>query len=85
VIATNDPFRGGAYACDFAIVRPVFAESRLIAFAINVAHWLDVGGANASRRRPHIHRKRSKTNTCRVLKHTVALVRNGARAHVGYH
>lgn len=45
VIVTNDPFRGGTHACDFAIVRPVFAESRLIAFAINVAHWLDVGGA----------------------------------------
>src|SRR5882762_58787 len=45
VIVTNDPFRGGTHACDFAIVRPVFAESRLIAFAINVAHWLDVGGS----------------------------------------
>lgn len=45
VIVTNDLFRGGTHACDFAIVRPVFAESRLIAFAINVAHWLDVGGA----------------------------------------
>jgi N-methylhydantoinase B len=45
VVVTNDPFRGGTHACDFAIVRPVFAESQLIAFAINVAHWLDVGGS----------------------------------------
>ena len=45
VIVTNDPFRGGTHACDFAIVRPVFAGSELIAFAINVAHWLDVGGS----------------------------------------
>ncbi|CAI2931843.1 hydantoinase B/oxoprolinase family protein [Aminobacter niigataensis] len=45
VIVTNDPFRGGTHACDFAIVRPVFASGEIIAFAINVAHWLDVGGA----------------------------------------
>lgn len=45
VLVTNDPYGGGTHSCDFAIVRPVFAEDRLIAFAINVAHWLDVGGA----------------------------------------
>lgn len=42
---TNDPFHGGTHACDFAIVRPVFHEGRLIAFAIAVAHLLDVGGS----------------------------------------
>jgi len=45
VLVTNDPYGGGTHSCDFAIVRPIFAEGRLIAFAINVAHWLDVGGA----------------------------------------
>lgn len=45
VIVTNDPFSGGTHACDFAIVRPIFSGSRIIAFAINIAHWLDVGGA----------------------------------------
>lgn len=45
VLVTNDPYGGGTHSCDFAIVRPIFAGGRLIAFAINVAHWLDVGGA----------------------------------------
>jgi len=45
VLLTNDPYAGGTHACDFAIVRPVFAGPRLIALAINVAHYLDVGGA----------------------------------------
>ena len=45
VIVTNDPYRGGTHACDFAIIRPIFADRSLIAFAVNVAHWLDVGGA----------------------------------------
>ena len=41
----NDPFSGGTHPNDFAIVRPVFFDDRLIAYAINVAHWLDVGGS----------------------------------------
>lgn len=44
---TNDPFEGGTHACDFAIIRPVFADDRVVAFAIAVAHLLDVGGAVA--------------------------------------
>ena len=44
---TNDPFEGGTHACDFAIIRPIFAGGRLIAYAIAVAHLLDVGGAVA--------------------------------------
>ena len=45
VVVTNDPYQGGTHACDFAIIRPIFAGKQLIAFAVNVAHWLDVGGA----------------------------------------
>jgi len=45
ILLTNDPFAGGTHACDFAIVRPVFIGGALTAFAINVAHYLDVGGA----------------------------------------
>lgn len=45
VLVTNDPYAGGTHSCDLAIMRPIFAEGRIIAFAINVAHWLDVGGA----------------------------------------
>jgi N-methylhydantoinase B len=44
---TNDPFEGGTHACDFAVVRPIFAEGKIIAFAIAIAHLLDVGGAVA--------------------------------------
>ena len=42
---TNDPYQGGTHACDFAIVRPIFHDGRPLAFAIAVAHLLDVGGA----------------------------------------
>lgn len=42
---TNDPYEGGTHACDMAVIRPIFHHGRRVAFAINVAHWLDVGGA----------------------------------------
>ncbi|MEO0680150.1 MAG: hydantoinase B/oxoprolinase family protein [Pseudomonadota bacterium] len=45
VLLSNDPFAGGTHACDFAIVRPIFVEGRIAAWAINVAHHLDVGGS----------------------------------------
>jgi len=44
---TNDPFEGGTHACDFAIIRPIFARGALIAYGIAIAHLLDVGGAVA--------------------------------------
>lgn len=45
ILLTNDPYAGGTHACDFAIVKPIFAEGGIIAYAINVAHYLDVGGS----------------------------------------
>lgn len=45
IYLTNDPYHGGTHACDFAIIRPIFAGDDLIAYALNVAHWVDVGGA----------------------------------------
>lgn len=45
VLLTNDPYAGGTHACDFAVVKPIFIHGRIIAYAINVAHYLDVGGS----------------------------------------
>ncbi|MBP2550581.1 N-methylhydantoinase B [Neorhizobium galegae] len=45
ILLTNDPYAGGTHACDFAIVKPIFFEGVLLAYAINVAHYLDVGGS----------------------------------------
>jgi len=45
IFVTNDPYHGGTHACDFAIIRPVFWQGTLIAWVLNVAHWVDIGGA----------------------------------------
>ncbi|HUF94057.1 MAG TPA: hydantoinase B/oxoprolinase family protein [Candidatus Limnocylindria bacterium] len=41
----NLPEVGGNHLPDVKAVRPVFFEGRLAAFAINLAHWADIGGA----------------------------------------
>lgn len=46
VFLGNDPYRGGGtHLCDFGIATPIFHNEKLVAFAVNKAHWLDVGGA----------------------------------------
>ncbi len=45
ILLSNDPYAGGTHSCDFAIVKPLFVGGRIIAYAINVAHYLDVGGS----------------------------------------
>lgn len=47
VFISNDPYQGGGtHLCDVAIAKPVFYEDHLVAFTVNKAHWVDVGGAN---------------------------------------
>jgi N-methylhydantoinase B len=41
----NLPEVGGNHLPDVKAIRPVFADGRLVAFAINLAHWADIGGA----------------------------------------
>jgi N-methylhydantoinase B len=45
VFATNIPYRGGTHTCDVCLVKPVFAAGRVIAFAVSITHWIDIGGA----------------------------------------
>ena len=45
ILLSNDPYAGGTHACDFAIVKPLFIGGEILAYAINVAHYLDVGGS----------------------------------------
>jgi N-methylhydantoinase B len=40
----NLPEVGGNHLPDVKAIRPVFAEGRLLAFAVNLAHWADIGG-----------------------------------------
>ena len=41
----NLPEVGGNHLPDVKAVRPVFVGGRLVAFAVNLAHWADIGGA----------------------------------------
>lgn len=41
----NLPSVGGNHLPDVKAIRPVFSGDRIIAFAVSLAHWADVGGA----------------------------------------
>lgn len=48
VIITNIPYEGGGtHLSDVVILVPVFHGERLLAWAVNKAHWTEVGGAQA--------------------------------------
>lgn len=40
---SNDPYYG-THLSDVAIAKPIFVEETLVGFAVNKAHWVDVGG-----------------------------------------
>lgn len=44
VLICNDPWVGSGHTPDIFIGTPVFHEGRLVAFAVNAAHHIDVGG-----------------------------------------
>lgn len=41
---SNLPEMGGNHLPDVKAIRPIFAEGRLVAFAVSLAHWADIGG-----------------------------------------
>ena len=41
----NLPEAGGNHLPDVKAIRPVFADGALLAFAVSLAHWADIGGA----------------------------------------
>ena len=44
VYLVNDPYRGGGHLPDITLIRPVFEGPRLLGYAVNRAHHLDIGG-----------------------------------------
>ena len=50
VFAINDPYCGGTHFNDVRLIRPIFADGELIAFAQSNGHWADVGGSRSPAR-----------------------------------
>lgn len=47
VIMHNDPFNGGNQLADVKVIKPIFYDDKLIAWAVINGHQADIGGANA--------------------------------------
>lgn len=44
VLLTNDPWIGTGHVYDINLVKPVFRQGKLVAFALSVSHLADIGG-----------------------------------------
>jgi len=44
IFMTNGPYDGGTHTCDIALIMPLFNESAIVAFAVSITHWTEVGG-----------------------------------------
>lgn len=44
VYLVNEPYVGGGHLPDITLIRPVFHDSRLLGYAVNRAHHIDIGG-----------------------------------------
>ncbi len=44
VIVHNDPYRGGLHTPEHTMFKPIFAEGRIVAFAVCIGHFVEVGG-----------------------------------------
>jgi N-methylhydantoinase B len=45
VYFTNSPALGGNHLPDVKAIKPIFFRGQLVAFAVNLSHWPDIGGA----------------------------------------
>src|SRR3954469_3556627 len=45
VFATNIPYDGGTHTCDVCLVRPILVSGRVVAFAVSITHWIEIGGS----------------------------------------
>jgi len=45
IFLLNDPHHSGTHLNDVSVIKPIFVEKKLIAFAIADAHWADIGGS----------------------------------------
>lgn len=44
VIVHNDPYRGGLHTPEHTVFKPIFVDGEVIAFAVCVGHFVEVGG-----------------------------------------
>lgn len=55
VFITNDPWLCAGHLDDIAVITPVFAGDRVVAFAVTIAHTTSIGGSLTSRTVQDVH------------------------------
>ena len=44
IFMLNNPYEGGTHYNDVGVIKPIFVDDELFAFAISISHWTDIGG-----------------------------------------
>ena len=44
IFMLNNPYEGGTHYNDVGVIKPMFVDGELFAFAISISHWTDIGG-----------------------------------------
>jgi len=44
IFMLNNPYEGGTHYNDVGVIKPIFVDDELFAFAITISHWTDIGG-----------------------------------------
>ena len=44
IFMLNNPYEGGTHYNDVGIIKPIYVDEELFAFAISISHWTDIGG-----------------------------------------
>jgi len=53
VVVTNDPYISGTHLNDVTMISPVYYESKLVAYIVTKAHYVDVGGSAPASLNPY--------------------------------
>jgi len=67
-IIHNDPYRMGSHLPDVMLFKPIFYKGKLIAFAGNLAHHVDVGGSSTKWNNPTIFEEGIRLPPIKIIK-----------------
>jgi N-methylhydantoinase B len=67
-IIHNDPFRFGSHLWDIMIFKPIFQDGKLLAWAGNLAHHVDIGGSSLQFSSPTIFEEGLRIPPIKIMK-----------------
>lgn len=71
VLATNDPWIGTGHLYDINVLRPIFHNGRIVAYALSITHLPDIGGLGFSATGRSIYEEGLRLPVVKLVEHGV--------------